>query len=138
MPYPHEGQVRAWLENWGRWSPETFGRRQWADAVRTSAFHSAPIPVLGGEAADTQLAVQRLDREERRALIQYHFGRDTVARMARRRRVSLDTLERLLHRAHQRFYELRWEVVANAKQRGSKNRAEAEPLMVKRLSGVRR
>lgn len=108
MSYPHENDIRRWLENWVRWSPGSFGKSQWAGSVASSnVFAGAPVPIMSGSAADTQDALKRMDRTESRLLTQYHLGRGGPSVMAKRRKISLDTLERQLHDAHHHFWDLR-------------------------------
>jgi hypothetical protein len=115
MSYPHEGYIRRWLENWVRWSPGSFGKSTWGAAATSHVYDGAPIPIMGGEAKDTQDALQRLDRDERRLLVQFHLGRASVSALAKRRRISLDTIERRLREAHENFYRVRGELVEHAR-----------------------
>jgi hypothetical protein len=60
--YPHEAEVRrGWrtgpLVAW----PGLAGMSQWRDAVQTRAIGSASVPIMGGEAGDTQRALDRMD-----------------------------------------------------------------------------
>jgi hypothetical protein len=121
MTYPHEDEVRRWLENWSRWSPGSFGMSQWRDAVNTSGYHQTPIPVMGGEAGDTQRTLDRMDREERSALHQYHLRPGSMAKKAKRLGISKRTFERRLHAAHLHFYEFRWAVRQAASVAGNRN-----------------
>jgi hypothetical protein len=112
MTYPHEAEIRQWLENWGRWSPggAAGGASQWRDAVDSTGYRSAAIPIMGGEAGDTQRALDRMAREERSALEQYHLRAGSMSSKAKRLRISTSTLKRRLHAAHHHFYEFRWAV----------------------------
>lgn len=121
MAYPHEAQIRRWLENWVRWSPGTVGKSQWSGLPSSHVYEGAPIPIMSGEAADTQDALKRCGRDDSRLLTRYHLGRGTVASMARHRRISLATLSRRLHDAHQRFYELRCAMCAALRHTGQAN-----------------
>jgi hypothetical protein len=121
MSYPHEAQVKLWLENWARWSPGTYGASQWRDAVETTGYRSAPIPIMGGEAGDTQRALDRMDRKERSALDQYHLRSGSMTAKAKRLRISKATLVRRLSAGHHHFYELRWAVCQEAREASRRN-----------------
>jgi hypothetical protein len=125
VTYPHETEVARWLENWSRWSPGAYGMSQWRDAVSSSAIIRRPCPVMGGEAADTQRALDRMVRAERSALEQYHLA---AAPWGRRRSAenSRRTLYALLHAAHHHFYELRWTLRDSADYGGAQRRLAAE------------
>lgn len=123
MTYPHELEIRQWLENWHRWSPGTFGKSQWRDAPSSNVFDGAPIPVMGGEAADTQAALNRMERGERRALERYHLAPGSMTRHARALGISTRTLRRRLADAHHHFYELRWAIRQTAKAVAAGNRS---------------
>ena len=133
MSYPHQAEIRQWLENWARWSPGTFGQSQWREATSSRVFESGPIPVMGGEAADTHQALQRLGREERSLLTGYHLSRVPIAKMARRRKISMDTLERRLHAVHEAFYEQRRAVRHEGQRAAARNR-EAAPARTPRAT----
>lgn len=121
MTYPHEAEVRRWLENWSRWSPGAYGMSQWRDAVSSSGYHSASVPIMGGEAGDTQRALDRVCRTERSALEQYHLRGGTMGQKAKRLRISRSTLERRLHAGHHHFYELRVALRVSAQTAAARN-----------------
>lgn len=136
MSYPHEAQIRVWLENWVRWSPGTFGKSQWSDAVSSRVYDGAPVPIMSGEAADTQDALQRMDRTGRRLLVQHHLGNVPARILARRRKISMDTLERQLRDVHARFYQLRWDLKATARKVGVENAVSAGTSLQRRRTTV--
>lgn len=140
--YPHEDDVARWLENWSRWFPPTGvvggSGYMWGAAVRTSAYHSAPIPVMGGEAADTQRALERLAAVERAALEQHHLKPGRAKAKSKRLGLSIRAYQARLHLAHANFYELRCQLVSEAVRVGEENRRIGAGQMVRRLLGVRR
>ncbi|MBK8916420.1 MAG: hypothetical protein IPM64_17785 [Phycisphaerales bacterium] len=121
MSYPHEGEIRRHLENWARWSPESYRASMWRDQIDMSGYRQAPIPIMGGEAGDTHAALARMDARERSALEQYHLRPGTLRVKARRLRISIATLSRRLKAAHHHFHELRWAVRHGAVRAGAEN-----------------
>jgi hypothetical protein len=129
MSYPNEAQVRSWLENWARWSPSQASAAgelsQWSEVVQTSGYRTASIPIMGGEAGDTQRALDRMDRQERSALEQYYLRAGSMAVKAKRLRISKRTMHKRLHDGHHHFHELRWAVQQEARTAAKRNAVES-------------
>jgi hypothetical protein len=126
MSYPHQQEIGLWLKNWVCWTPTSFGQSQWRDTVSSHVYDGAPVPIMSGEASDTQDALARMDRGERGLLMQFHLGSAPVRVLAKRRRVSMDTVERQLHSAHHHFYEIRWRLKTDAQAVAAENARRAE------------
>lgn len=126
MSYPHQQQVHQWLEEMHRWSPPGMGGGgQWSAAIESSGYRVAPVPIMGGEAADTQEALKRMDQKERVALEVFHVGRGHFTAKAAQLGMSKRTLHRRLHDAHQHFWEIRCAYVADLVAASKANREAA-------------
>lgn len=119
-------EVRRLIENLARWpgwngSASSRSSIDWINDVmlgRRTDEHGPSIPVLGGEAADTQAAIMRMDDTRRECLLIYYTGRGvlelklhTLNRRRRgRARIGKSAFYAHVDRAHHEFMALYREV----------------------------
>ena len=77
------------MRNWTRakvsGASRGYARMRWDDAPRGSSWHEAPLPLLSGEADDTDAALQTLDIRERRAVMLFWaWEKQELTTLARR------------------------------------------------------
>lgn len=119
-------EVRRLIENLARWpgwngSSSSRSSIDWINDVmlgRRTDEHGPSIPVLGGEAADTQAAIMRMDETRRECLLIYYTGRGVLElklhvlnrRRRGRARIGKSAFYAHVDRAHHEFMTLYREV----------------------------
>ncbi len=108
-----QDEVARLLENWGRWpgwngatsARSTLG---WIDdfvSNKRVGDYTASIPVMGGEAADTQRALGRMEHELAAVLIVHYTGRGGVQRKLAQINQARDRKDHLSKRTYYRRLE---------------------------------
>jgi hypothetical protein len=96
------------MENWARWKSGvsiSVAVSRWGLEARGRRDVSS-IPLLNGEAADVDSAVDALPPELRQAVVEYWLKKGTAEKHARACRCELRTFYRRLDHAHERIRAL--------------------------------
>jgi hypothetical protein len=145
-----QAEVERLIENWARWPGFHGGHSSrstlsWLDdfiAMKRVGDRSAPIPVMGGEAGDTQDALGRMNADLRNALVVYYTGRGPMrerlsalnAMRSSKDRIKLPAFFNRVERAHQDFMRAIRAVRADAAAASAANRRSFESGLTRRRS----
>lgn len=139
MAWHQQEQIEQLMENWGRWAgnggvmPSGGGSAlAWADVMIDKRNYTSTIPVLGGEAADTQAALTRMDEHLAAVLINYYTGSGKTVKhrfesfnqvRPEKTRIAYSTYMRQIGLAHVQFDD-RWRsVVGESRSAGAQRQS---------------
>lgn len=77
--HEHEAEIERLIDNWARWPGWTGGTSSRSSVAwimdfvsRRQSMQGASVPVMGGEAADTQAALMRMQPQLQEAIVAYY------------------------------------------------------------------
>jgi hypothetical protein len=77
--HEHEAEIERLIDNWARWPGWTGGTSSRSSVAwimdfvsRRQSLQGASVPVMGGEAADTQAALMRMQPHLQEAIVAYY------------------------------------------------------------------